>query len=473
MKFSGVMETMDAISAVPSNSWKETSVTVFGMGRSGQAAADLLLDRGANVTLIEEHSRPELDVLRNSYEQRGARICIGGNLASALSQAELLVVSPGVSKDHDVLQLARQKNISVIGEIELASRFLQAPIIAVTGTNGKSTTVRLIGAMLQGSGKHAFVGGNLGLPLCEAVTRFTEPSLATDYDYIVAEVSSFQLETIQQFKPWISVLLNVTPDHLDRHPTQEEYQAAKQRIFENQTDQDWMIMNADDPVVRTMALDAPGRLFEFSLSREVAQGMYLDRDIIRGRLAGQAEIVFERGDIPMRGQHNVANAMAAMSVGLLCGCSKEEMVKALQNLPTFEHALEPLRTWQGVTFINDSKGTNVDAALKALQSFHEPVVLILGGKDKGGDFTLLLEPIHRGVKGIVVIGEAAPRILDALQGSVPIYGATSLQDAVTQACSLANSGDVVLFSPACSSFDMFQNYHHRGLEFKRLVQELQ
>ena len=289
----------------------------------------------------------------------------------------------------------------------------------------------------------------------------------------MAEVSSFQLETIQQFKPWISVLLNVTPDHLDRHPTQEEYQAAKQRIFENQTERDWMIMNADDPVVRAMGLDAPGRLFEFSLSREVAQGLYLDGDIIRGRLAGQAEIVFERADIPMRGQHNVANAMAAMSVGLLCGCSKEEIVKALQHVPTFEHALEPLRTWQGITFINDSKGTNVDATLKALQSFHEPVVLILGGKDKGGDFTLLLESIHRGVKGIVVIGEAAPRILDALQGSVPICGATSLEDAVTQACSLATTGDVVLFSPACSSFDMFQNYHHRGLEFKRLVQELQ
>ncbi len=448
-------------------------MTVFGMGRSGQSAADLLLDRGSNVTLVEEHPRPELEVLKDTYEQRGARICIGGNLESALSQAELLVVSPGVSKDHYFLQQAHQKNIPVIGEIELASRFLHAPIIAVTGTNGKSTTVRLIGSILQESGKHVFVGGNLGLPLCEAVPRSTDPPQAADYDYIVAEVSSFQLETIQQFKPWIATLLNVTPDHLDRHRTQEQYQAAKRRIFENQTRQDWMVVNVDDPIVAAMSLEAKARLCEFSLRHEVAQGIYLEGEMVRGRLDGKADIVFERNEIPMRGQHNVANAMAAMSVGLLCGCSKEDMVRALQSIPAFEHALESVRTWQGIIFVNDSKGTNVDATLKALESFEEPVVLILGGKDKGGEFTRLLEVIHRGVKGIVLIGEAATRILTALEGSVPMLRATSLENAVSQAVSLASSGDVVLFSPACASFDMFQNYHQRGLEFKRVVRELQ
>ena len=410
-------------------------MTVFGMGRSGQSAADLLLDRGSNVTLVEEHPRPELEVLKDTYEQRGARICIGGNLESALSQAELLVVSPGVSKDHYFLQQAHQENIQIIGEIELAARFLQAPIIAVTGTNGKSTTVRLIGSILQESGKHVFVGGNLGLPLCEAVPRSTDPPQAADYDYIVAEVSSFQLETIQQFKPWIAILLNVTPDHLDRHRTQEHYQAAKRRIFENQTRQDWMVVNADDPIVKAMSLEAKARLCEFSLRHEVAQGIYLEGEMVRGRLDGKA-IVFDRNEIPMRGRHNVANAMAAMNVGLLCGCSKEDMVRALQGIPTFEHALESVRTWQGITFVNDSKGTNVDATLKALESFKEPVGLILGG-------------------------------------SVPMVRATSLEDAVSQAVSLASSGDVVLFSPACASFDMFQNYHQRGLEFKRVVRELQ
>ena len=472
MTFSGVMETMSATQAVPISTWKGTNVTVFGMGRSGQAAADLLLDRGATVTLVEEHSRPDLEVVREAYEQRGARIFIGDNLEPALNQTELLVVSPGVSKDHDFLQKAGQKDIPVIAEIELAARFLEAPIIAVTGTNGKSSTVRLIGSILQESGKHVFVGGNLGLPLCEAVPRGAESKESPDYDYIVAEVSSFQLETIQKFKPWISVLLNVTPDHLDRHPTQEDYHAAKQRIFENQTDQDWMIVNADDPIVETLAIGAKARLCEFSLRREVTQGMYLDDGMVRGRLNGKSAIVIERSDIPMRGQHNVANALAAMTVGFLCGCSKDQMVKALQTVPVFEHALEYVRTWQGVTFINDSKGTNVDATLKALESFDAPVVLILGGKDKGGDFTLLLEAIHRGVKGIVVIGEAATRIFRELDGSVPMSGASSLDEAVAQATSLATSGDVVLFSPACSSFDMFPNYHQRGLGFKRIVKDL-
>ena len=463
---------MDASLVMPRNNWKEMNVTVFGMGRSGQAAADLLLDQGSQVTLIEEQSRPELDELKQAYEQRGARICIGESLESALSQAELFVLSPGVSKNHHVVQQACQRNIPVIGEIELAAKFLQVPIIAVTGTNGKSTTVRLIGTMLQESGKHVFVGGNLGLPLCEAVPRSTDSSKAKAYDYIVAEVSSFQLETIQQFKPWISVLLNVTPDHLDRHATQEEYRAAKQRIFENQTDQDWMVINADDPLVGGMAGDSHASLCEFSLHQDVEQGVFLEGDMIHARFHGRENLDLNRAVISMRGQHNVANAMAGISVGLLCGCSKDAMVKALQNVPTFEHALESVRTWQGVTFVNDSKGTNVDATLKALLSFVEPVVLILGGKDKGGDFRLLLKAIQRGVKGLVVIGEAAPRILDELEDHVPTSRATSLEDAVSQAVALASRGDVVLFSPACASFDMFRNYHQRGLEFKRVVQEL-
>lgn len=467
-----VMEKANATSVSSMNRWQEMNVTVFGMGRSGQSAADLLLDRGSKVTLIEEQSRPEIDELKKAYEQKGARICIGGNLEPVLSQSELLVVSPGVQRDHHFLQQARQKNIQVIGEIELAAKFLQVPIIAVTGTNGKSTTVRLIGSMLQESGKHVFVGGNLGLPLCEAVPRATDSSKAKAYDYVIAEVSSFQLETIQQFNPWISVLLNVTPDHLDRHATQEEYRAAKQRIFENQTDQDWMVINADDPLVGEMAVGSRARLCEFSLHQDVAQGVFLQGNMIHTRFPGRENLDLDRAAISMRGQHNVANAMAGMSVGLLCGCSKDAMVKALQNVPTFEHALESVRTWQGITFVNDSKGTNVDATLKALLSFEEPVVLILGGKDKGGDFTLLLAAIQRGVKGLVVIGEAAPRILDELEGHVPTRRATSLEDAVSQAVSLASSGDVVLFSPACASFDMFQNYHQRGLEFKRVVQEL-
>ena len=473
MELCGVMETVKVTPVFPITGWQGKRVTVFGFGRSGRAAADLLLDLGALVTIVEEQASQDFESTAKAYGLRGAHVFRGDQVAEGLRDLDLLVVSPGVSKDHRLVQEIGQRGIPIIGEIELAGWFLRAPIIAVTGTNGKSTTVRLIGSILQHSGKRAFVGGNLGIPLCEAVPRPAQPSQAPDYEYIVAEVSSFQLETIQRFKPWIAALLNVTPDHLDRHPTQEDYRAAKQRIFENQTSQDWALINVDDPVVRTMALSARSGLCEFSLSQKVEQGVYLDGGEIRARMNGKEFSIVRRDALPMRGDHNVANAMAAMSVGLLCGCSGEDMVRALQATPTFEHALEVVREWQGITFVNDSKGTNVDATLKALHSFEEPLVLILGGKDKGGDFSQLADRIKRQVKGVVVIGEATQKILQALDQIKPITLASSLEDAVSQAAAFASRGDVVLFSPACASFDMFRNYHHRGLEFKRVVGELQ
>ena len=469
----GVMEAVKVTPVFPITSWQGKRVTVFGLGRSGRAAADLLLDLGALVTIVEEQPSQDFESTSKSYGLRGAQVFRGDQVAEGLRDLDLLVVSPGVSKDHLLVQEIGQRGIPIIGEIELAGWFLQAPIIAVTGTNGKSTTVRLIGSILQQSGKRAFVGGNLGIPLCEAVPRPTHPSPAPDYEYIVAEVSSFQLETIHRFKPWIAALLNVTPDHLDRHPTQEEYRAAKQRIFENQTSQDWALINVDDPVVRTMALSARSGLCEFSLIQKVKQGVYLEGADIRARMHGKEFSIVRRDALPMRGDHNVANAMAAMSVSLLCGCSVEDMVLALQSTPTFEHALEVVREWQGITFVNDSKGTNVDATLKALHSFEEPLVLILGGKDKGGDFSQLADTIKRQVKGVVVIGEATQKIIQALDQIKPVALAASLEDAVSQAAAFASKGDVVLFSPACASFDMFRNYHHRGLEFKRVVGELQ
>lgn len=467
------MEAVKVTPVFPFTRWQEKRVTVFGLGRSGRAAADLLLDLGALVTLVEEHPAQDFESTAAEYGLRGARVFRGNQVAEGLSALDLLVVSPGVSKDHPLVQEIHRRGIPVIGEIELAGWFLRVPIIAVTGTNGKSTTVRLIGSILQHSGKKAFVGGNLGIPLCEAVPRPAHPSQTPEYEYIVAEVSSFQLETIHRFKPWIAALLNVTTDHLDRHPTQEDYRAAKQRIFENQTIQDWAVINGDDPVVRTMALSAPSTVCGFSLSHKVEQGVYLDGGEIRARLHGEEFLMVRRDALPMRGDHNVANAMAAMCVGLLCGCSTEDMVRALQSTPTFEHALEMVREWQGITFINDSKGTNVDATLKALQSFEEPLVLILGGKDKGGDFSQLADSIRRRVRGVVVIGEATQKILRALDQIKPVIPASGLADAVSQAVAMASRGDVVLFSPACASFDMFRNYHHRGLEFKRVVGELQ
>ncbi|MCA9500897.1 MAG: UDP-N-acetylmuramoyl-L-alanine--D-glutamate ligase, partial [Nitrospira sp.] len=438
---------MNVTPVLPITSWQNKRVTVFGFGRSGRAAADLLLDVGALVTIVEEHISQDFEALSAAYGLRGVRVFQGDEVADGLKAPDLVVVSPGVPKDHRLLQESVQRGIPVIGEIELAGWFLRAPIIAVTGTNGKSTTVRLIGSILQQSGKRAFVGGNLGIPLCEAVPKRTSPSSSLDYEYIVAEVSSFQLETIHLFRPWIAALLNVTPDHLDRHPTQEDYRAAKQRIFENQTIQDWALINVDDPVVRTMVLSARSGVCEFSLATKVEQGVYLEAGEIRARMHGKEFFIASRNALPIRGDHNVANAMAAMGVGLLCGCSVEDMVLALQATPTFEHALEVVREWQGITFVNDSKGTNVDATLKALQSFHEPLVLILGGKDKGGDFSQLADSIKRQVKGVVVIGEATQKILHALDQIKPVTLATSLTDAVSQAVGFASKGDVVLFSP--------------------------
>lgn len=456
----------------PITSWQGKRVTVFGFGRSGRAAADLLLQLGARVVIIEEHPSPECEVLRGEYERQGARIFVQDQVKEGLRDLELLVVSPGIPKNHHLVQAIRQQGIPVMGEVELAGIFVQAPIIAVTGTNGKSTTVRLIGSILQQNGKRAFVGGNLGIPLCEAVPRTSSSSRISDYEYIVAEVSSFQLETIYRFKPWIAVLLNISADHLDRHASQQEYQEAKQRIFENQTVQDWALVNADDPVVKSMVLSIPSKICEFSLKHHVEQGVYLKGAEICARIQGKEVSIGLRESLPMRGDHNVANALAAMAVGLLCGCSGEDMIRTLHATPVFEHALEVVRNWRGIIFVNDSKGTNVDATLKALQSYQEPLVLILGGKDKGGDFLQLAESLTDQVKGVVVIGEAAQKILQALQHIRPMTLAVDLEDAVSQAVAFATEGDVVLFSPACASFDMFQNYHHRGLEFKRIVGEL-
>ncbi|MDR4493921.1 MAG: UDP-N-acetylmuramoyl-L-alanine--D-glutamate ligase [Nitrospirales bacterium] len=456
----------------PRTNWKGQSVTVFGLGRSGESAAHLLVALGATVTIVEERITAEVQQAQERFLRQGVEVLVGNLAEQGCMHADLVVISPGVPKEHPVVRSLKERGVPVIAEIELASWLLSAPIVAVTGTNGKSTTVRLIGAVLQQSGKKAFVGGNLGIPLCEAVPKSQRNSVASDYEWVVAEVSSFQLEAIHRFRPHIAVLLNVTPDHLDRHPTKEDYIQAKQRIFENQTPDDIAFINWDDAVVRAMVAQAPSQMYAFSLKGPVERGVYLDGTTIRARMKGTEISIMERDQVCLRGDHNIANAMVAIGVGLLCGCSVQDIVEGLKQAPTFEHALEPVREWQGIRFINDSKGTNVDATLKAIQSFREPLILILGGKDKGGDFSQLVESITRGVKRLVVIGEATAKIQTALGHVKPLTVVDTLTEAVDQAVQAACPGDVVLFSPACASFDMFRNYHHRGQEFKRIVGEL-
>ncbi|MCA9472325.1 MAG: UDP-N-acetylmuramoyl-L-alanine--D-glutamate ligase [Nitrospirales bacterium] len=453
------------------------SCVVIGMGKSGVAAARLLKAIDAVVTVVDEHETEPIRETEAALAKESIRCLTGKMWRTALEQAEWIVLSPGVPVNLPELVLAREQGIPIVGEMELASWFLNIPIISITGTNGKSTTVRLIGEFLQASGKHVFVGGNLGIPLCEAVLAQRASSHGAGsseqlYEYAVVEASSFQLETIQRFRPWIAAILNVTPDHLDRHATFEEYFEAKWKIFENQTREDFAIINADDSLLAVRAGMMAGTVMAFSLRGTLPAGVWLEGSTVMARVHGQAHEVVRREDIALRGVHNLANVLAATVVGLLCGCPLEDLRRVMKSFQGTEHVLEYVRTYQGVKYYNDSKGTNVDATQKALASFDEPVILIIGGKDKGGDFGLLGDRIRQHVKAVVAIGEATKRITRSLAGIKSVEAMGSLQEAVRYAQRMASAGDVVLFSPSCSSFDMFRNYDHRGKEFKRLVHEL-
>lgn len=441
-------------------------VTVVGLARSGLAAARLLQQRGAYVTVADAKATAASPDALARLDQQRLQVKVGDGYESALDEADLVVLSPGVPFRLPALDAVRRRGVKVIGELELASRFVTAPILAVTGTNGKSTTVTLIGLMLQGSGKRAFVGGNLGTPLCEA-------ALGGPYDYIVAEVSSFQLETIERFHPWIAALLNITPDHLDRYRSAEEYAVMKARIFENQTATDFALLNLDDERVARLRQDIRARTLAFSSRLPVGgDGAWLEGDRIIARVGGRREEVCRSTELRVIGVHNVANAMAALTIALLCGCRLETVRHVLQTFAGLEHALEFVRERDGVRFVNDSKGTNVDATIKALESLDQPVLLIAGGHDKGGDFAKLAEPIRRRVKRLILIGEAAPLIADAIGNFQRLERASSLREAVELAAGEAVAGDVVLLSPACASFDMFADYQDRGRQFRALVNEL-
>lgn len=452
---------------------KGKKVTVVGLARSGVAAANLLHAVGADVTVADAKEEFKLVEALARVDRNKIRVTVGPGYESAIDGAQLVVISPGVRPDLDILQNVRSRQVPVIGELELASWFLNAPVLAVTGTNGKSTTVTLIGLLLKEQGKRVFVGGNLGTPLSEAaLSTYRSGVRGAPYDYVVAEVSSFQLETVERFRPWIAALLNITRDHLDRYPALAPYVAAKARIFENQTSNDYALLNHDDE--RALAFRQELRAHELGFSRTgaVTEGACLDGDQLVLSFKGQRQSICKIGDIRIPGAHNVANALAASMMAHVCGCPPDVMRRVLSTFPGLEHALELVRERNGVRFINDSKGTNVDATMKALESLDAPIVLIAGGKDKGGDFTRLRDVVARRVKRLVLIGEAAPRIQHALEGLKPISHAAAFQEAVDLSARSAQSGEVVLLSPACASFDMFADYQDRGRQFKALVNGL-
>ena len=439
-------------------------VVVVGAARSGIAAAELLVRRGARVTLTE--ARPTFDQA-DRLRELGVALETGGHQAATLAAADLIVASPGVALEQTVFDHARARGVEMIGELELAWRWVRGPLIAVTGTKGKSTTTTVIGRMLQAAGREVLVGGNIGVPLSAQVDASTAETVH------VVEVSSFQLETTTTFRPWISLWLNFAADHLDRHPSIEAYADAKARIFANQTPADWAVLNADDRVVMEKASRSDAQQVLFSPSGAIEQGFVAEGDWIVRRTATGRERVIPVSAVQLSGRHMLHNVIAATAVASIAGVDTIAMRAALEGFHGLEHVMEPVAEIHGVRFVNDSKATNVEAARRSIESFDAPVVAIVGGQFKGGDLRELREPLVARRGAAVAIGEAAPRVHAALDDVIPVRDARSMVAAVREAYELANGSGVVVLAPACASFDWFRDYAERGRVFKDAVRALQ
>jgi len=434
-------------------------VVVAGGGRSGLAAAELLVSRGARVTLSDPAPPPDASRLR----ALGITIDVGPHRPDMFAAAELVVLSPGVPPDQPAIAAARAAGVPVMGEVELASRWLSGRVIAITGTKGKSTTTTLAARMLQEAGLEVTAGGNLGTALSTQVAG-TSPRA-----FHVVEVSSFQLEGTDTFHPWIAVLLNLSPDHLDRHASFEAYAGAKARVFANQTPEDWAVVNADDTGAMDLARRGRARRFDFALDAPVSDGVTVEgQDIVR-RDRGAAAPLVPLASVRLPGRHLLGDVLAAAAVGCVAGVPPAAMQRAVEGFSGLEHALERVAEIDGITFVNDSKATNIASARRALESFERDVVAIMGGRFKGGRFEDLRDVAAARARAIVAIGEAAPLIEAALADVVPVERASSMEDAVRQARALARPGGTVLLAPACSSFDMFDDYADRGRQFKTAV----
>jgi len=445
---------------------KDKRVLVVGLGKSGVASAVFLKERGARVTVSD--SKPEAE-LRNEILlllDHGIAVETGGHGDRTFRGQDLIVVSPGVPFDAPQLEQARVLGEPVIGEVELAARFLPGPIVAITGANGKTTTTTLAGEIIAAGKFPTLVGGNIGTPAISFVDQ------ARPATWIVLEVSSFQLETIVEFHPRIAVILNITPDHLDRHKTFANYVNAKARVFENQTPEDFTVLNADDPTTAGLANRTRAQVVWFSRKREVSAGAHVHNGSIFFRDGqGQREIL-KVSEIPLKGAHNLENVLAGVAIGAIVGCQPAQIREAVRNFKAVEHRLEFVAKVRGVDYYNDSKATNVDATIKALESFPANIHLILGGKDKGSDYTVLNDLLRQRVKRVYTIGAAAAKIESQITGAANVISSQTLENAIRQAAESAQPGDIVLLAPACASFDQFQNYEHRGRVFKDVVHTL-
>ncbi len=441
-------------------------VLVVGLARTGIATALFCAERGARVTASE--ARPEREIAEAAAKLRAAGVTLefGEHRAETFAEQDLIVPSPGVSPTMGALAAARAIGVPVWSEIELAWRFLRGRLICITGSNGKTTTTSLIGHILETAGLPVQVAGNIGTPLISRV------DISSDASFTVVEASSFQLEYISAFRPNIAVLLNITPDHLDRHGSIEAYAAAKARMFQNQTAQDAAIINADDAVAQQYAPGGP-RVFWFSREKRVASGCYLRGDEIVFRCDGTETVLLERKAIGLRGSHNVENVLAAAAAARLAGVEPSAIAEGVRTFAGVEHRIEYVATISGVEYFNDSKATNVDATLKALDAFSGNVLVILGGKDKGSDYKILRQSLRSRARMALLIGSSADKIEADLAGTVPVERSETLARAVESAAQSARPGDTVLLAPACASFDQFESYEHRGRIFKQLVRDLE
>lgn len=438
-------------------------VVVVGAARSGLAAAELLQRRGARVTLTE--SRASFDEA-SSLAASGVQIETGGHQAATLAQAELVVVSPGVPLEQPVFAAARERGVEIIGELELAWRWLKGRVIAITGTKGKSTTTTLVGRMLEAAGRHVLVGGNIGVPVSAQVEA------STDRTVHVVETSSFQLATTTTFRPWIAVWLNLTDDHLDRHASLQEYGDAKARIFANQMPGDFAVVNADDPVVVRYSNQSFARRVWFSLASTIRDGYTVSDGWIGRKTPSAFEHLVPLSAVRVPGQHTLGNIVAATAAANLAGAGAGPIEQAVRGFTGLEHVMEPAGAIGTVRFVNDSKATNVGAARKSIESFDAGVVAIIGGRYKGGDFGELKDALAGRGRGVVAIGDAAAQVEEAMAGGPPVVRAGSMAEAVARAYDLAGHEGVVLLAPACASFDWFRDYAERGRAFKEEVAKL-
>ena len=449
--------------------WKEKRILVIGCGISGIAAAQLLEEKGAIPILFDENEKVESETIKQKFSKKSRVEIILGSLEKvALNQISFVVVSPGVPMDTRIVLELKEKNLPIMGEVELAYLCGKGDVLAITGTNGKTTTTALCGKIVAEYFSSAFVVGNIGIPYTKKAMEMKEESVT------VAEISSFQLETIEEFHPKVSAILNITPDHLDRHHSMENYVKAKGQIMKNQTTEDYCILNYEDPYRDVLEKECKAKIVYFSSCRVLENGYYLKGEEIKYAKEGMEEHLLHINEMKLLGIHNVENVMAAIAIAESYGIKRDHILKVIRNFTAVEHRIEYVDTIRGVEYYNDSKGTNPDAAIKAVQAMRRPTLLIGGGYDKNSTYDEWIETFPGKVRTLVLLGQTKEKIAECAKahGFTSIVMTESLQEAVTECYERAQEGDAVLLSPACASWGMFPNYEVRGIQFKELVKKL-